>query len=200
MQISNAFEVPLPPQQAWAFLLDIRRIAPCMPGAELTEVVDESTYKGKVSVRLGPVALTFSGTAKFEETDHEQHRARVKAQGSDLKGRGGASAIVQFRLEPIADGTKVLIDTDLNLSGAVAQYGRASGMIQNVASQIIGQFATALRAEIAQSQATPAAAAAAQPATASTGPAAKPIGGFSMLMRAIWASLRQMLRRAAARG
>ncbi|HEY7384040.1 MAG TPA: SRPBCC family protein [Beijerinckiaceae bacterium] len=199
MQISNAFEVPLPPQQAWTFLLDIQRIAPCMPGAELTEVIDDSTYKGKVSVRLGPVALAFSGTAKFEEIDHDQHRARVKAQGSDIKGRGGASAVVQFRLEPVVDGTKVLIDTDLNLSGAVAQYGRASGMIQNVATQLIGQFAAALRTDIAQSQAASHDGAS---ATASTVPmpAATPIGGFSLVMRAIWDSLRQMFRRATAKG
>ena len=199
MQISNAFEVPLPPQQAWAFLLDIQRIAPCMPGAELTEIIDESTYKGKVSVRLGPVALAFSGTAKFEEIDPDQHRARVKAQGSDVKGRGGASAVVQFRLEPIADGTKVLIDTDLNLSGAVAQYGRASGMIQNVATQLIGQFAAALRTEIAQSHAASANRASATAATVSA-PAAMPISGISLVVRAIWDSLRQMLRRATAKG
>ena len=199
MQISNAFEVPLPPQQTWTVLLDIKRIVPCMPGAELTEVVDESTYKGKVSVRLGPVALAFSGTAKFEDIDHGQHRARVKAQGSDVKGRGGASAVVQFRLEPIADGTKVLIDTDLNLSGAVAQYGRASGMIQNVATQLIGQFAAALRADIAQSHAASTNGASATAATVSA-PAAMPISGISLVVRAIWDSLRQMLRRATARG
>jgi hypothetical protein len=75
MQFSNSFEVPLPPAQAWAFLLDIQRIAPSMPGAELTEVVDESTYKGKVAVRLGPVALSFAGTAKFEDIDHAAHKA-----------------------------------------------------------------------------------------------------------------------------
>src|SRR5215211_8753253 len=155
MQFSNSFEVPLPPAQAWAFLLDIQRIAPCMPGAELTEVVDESTYKGRVAVRLGPVALSFAGTAKFEDIDHAAHKARVKAQGSDVKGRGGASANVNFALEPVADGTKVVIDTDLNLSGSVAQYGRASGMIQSVAAQIISQFAAALRGEIAKSHATP---------------------------------------------
>ena len=191
MQFSNSFEVPLPPAQAWAFLLDIRRIAPCMPGAELTEVVDESTYKGKVAVRLGPVALSFAGTAKFEEIDHAAHKARVKAQGSDVKGRGGASATVNFALKPAAEGTKVVIDTDLNLSGSVAQYGRASGMIQSVAAQIISQFAAALRGAIGKSPApaaptaAPEAAATAaasaapvSPTTSATAPAAKPIGGL----------------------
>jgi carbon monoxide dehydrogenase subunit G len=218
MQFSNSFEVPLPPAEAWAFLLDIRRIAPCMPGAELTEVVDESTYKGKVAVRLGPVALSFAGTAKFEDIDHAAHKARVKAQGSDVKGRGGASAVVKFALEPVAEGTKVLIDTDLNLSGSVAQYGRASGMIQSVAAQIISQFAAALREEIAKSPAPSAAipadapaaatdtppqpapvAAAAPPRSAPAAPpapaAAKPISGLSLILRALWDTLRNAFRR-----
>ena len=211
MQFSNSFEVPLPPAQAWAFLLDIQRIAPCMPGAELTEVVDESTYKGKVAVRLGPVALSFAGTAKFEDIDHTAHKARVKAQGSDVKGRGGASANVNFALEPVAEGTKVVIDTDLNLSGSVAQYGRASGMIQSVAAQIISQFAAALRGEIAKSQApmaegvssaaaTPAADALA-PAPASAAPAAaKPISGFSLIFRALLEWLRGIVRRSPEKG
>ena len=204
MQFSNSFEVPLPPAEAWAFLLDIRRIAPCMPGAELTEVVDESTYKGKVAVRLGPVALSFAGTATFETIDHAAHTARVKAQGSDTKGRGGANAIVNFALQPIPEGTKVAINTDLNLSGSVAQYGRASGMIQSVAAQIISQFAAALRGEIAKSQApaesarapeaaAPLATSGSAPALA--GPAAKPISGFSLILRAFADWLRGALRR-----
>ncbi len=206
MLFSNSFQVPLPPDQAWNFLLDIRRIAPCMPGAELTEVVDERTYKGKVAVRLGPVALSFAGTAKFEELDHAAHTARVKAQGADVKGRGGASATVTFRLEPVPEGSKVVIDTDLNLSGSVAQYGRASGMIQSVAAQLIDQFAANLRAEIGRSHTAPPAPAApaetgvpaAQPATPapqSMPQAAKPISGFSVLLRALWETLLGLFRR-----
>ena len=92
MEFDNAFEVPLPPAQAWPVLMDIRGIAPCMPGAQLTEVVDAETYKGQIAVRLGPVALTFAGVVKFEEIDHANHRARLRAQGTDAKGRGSAQA------------------------------------------------------------------------------------------------------------
>src|ERR1700687_2005442 len=99
MQFSNSFEVSLPPDEAWKTLMDIPRIAPCMPGAELTEVVDAETYKGKVAVRMGPVVLAFAGTAKFEERDDAAHTARVKAQGTDAKGRGGANAAVNFWCE-----------------------------------------------------------------------------------------------------
>jgi len=92
VQFENSFDVPVGAAEAWALLIDIRRIAPCMPGAELTEVVDPRTYKGKLAVKLGPVALSFAGTVQFESMDEAQHTARVKAQGSDQKGRGGAHA------------------------------------------------------------------------------------------------------------
>ena len=88
MEFDNAFEVPLPPAQAWPVLMDIRGIAPCMPGAQLTEVIDDKNYKGNISVRLGPVALTFAGVVTFEEIDNVNHSARVRAQGTDAKGRG----------------------------------------------------------------------------------------------------------------
>ena len=159
MKFDNSFDVSLPPAEAWTVLMDVERIAPCMPGATLTEVVDDKNFKGTVSVRLGPVALTFEGEAGFEDIDAAAHTAVVKAQGRDPKGRGGANANVTFRLEPSEAGSKVLIETDLTLSGSVAQYGRGVGMIQSVASQLIGQFAKALEAEIAQDKAdTPAAA------------------------------------------
>ena len=104
MEFDNSFEVPLKPAEAWTVLMDIRRIAPCMPGAELTEVVDEKNYKGKVGVRLGPVALAFAGLVTFEEIDDASRTARVKAQGTDSKGRGGANALASFRVEDAPGG------------------------------------------------------------------------------------------------
>ena len=212
MEFDNSFEVPLPPDQAWAVLMDIQRIAPCMPGAELTEVVDDKTYKGKISVRLGPVALTFAGVVNFEDIDNTGHSARVKAQGNDAKGRGSANAASTFRLEPAGTGSKVLVHTDLTLSGAVAQYGRGVGMIQATASALMNQFANNLKARLAQSGVVPAAAAAptATPASvpmadappiapASPAPrpapmpaAAKPISGFSLMWTVLWNSIRGM--------
>ena len=85
MQFDNAFEVPLPPAEAWPVLMNIQGIAPCMPGAQLTEVVDDKSYKGNIAVRLGPVALTFAGLVTFEEIDNTNRTARVKAQGTDAK-------------------------------------------------------------------------------------------------------------------
>jgi uncharacterized protein len=195
MEFDNSFEISLPPDRAWPVLLDVAGIAPCMPGAELTEITDAKNYKGKISVRLGPVSLAFAGKIALEDVDDTNHTARVKAQGSDAKGRGAANAAATFKVEPKGAGSIVVIHTDLTLSGAVAQYGRGVGMIQATASQIIGQFADNLRAQLAQqAEPAPAAPAASAPAhardvppsrPAATPPAAKPISGFSLMLRVI---------------
>jgi len=187
VEIDNAFEVPLPPAEAWPVLMDIRRIAPCMPGAELTEVVDDKTYKGKIAVRLGPVALAFAGVVRFEEIDSANHCARVKAQGTDAKGRGGANATATFRLEPAAGGSKVLVHTDLALSGAVAQYGRGVGIVQATAAQIMREFANNLKAQLGASQPQPSSPAEGTAAAQTQSPpAVKPISGFTLMAKVIW--------------
>jgi carbon monoxide dehydrogenase subunit G len=201
LEFDNSFEVPLPPAEAWTVLMDIRRIAPCMPGAELTEVVDDKNYKGKVGVRLGPVALAFAGLVTFEEIDNTNRTARVMAQGTDSKGRGGANAVSSFRVEETpTGGSKVLVHTDLNLSGSVAQYGRGVGLIQTTAAQIMNQFANNLKAQVAREGAvaptasvgqaqTSGTASAPSPAAAPPPPAAKPISGFSLMLNVLWASI-----------
>jgi carbon monoxide dehydrogenase subunit G len=177
VEFDNTLEVPLPPEEAWRVLLDIRRIAACIPGAELTEVVDERTYKGKVAVRLGPVALSLVGQARLEEVDHAGRQAQVKAQGSDPKGRGSTDSTISFRLEPSTAGTRVLIHSDVKLAGAIAQYGRGAGMIQSVAAQLIGQFGEALKQSLAHPE-------------GDTGVANKPVSGLTVLGKAAWDALR----------
>jgi uncharacterized protein len=206
MEFDNSFEVPLPPAQAWTLLMDIERIAPCMPGAKLTEVVDEKTYKGNIAVRLGPVALTFAGTVVFEALDEASRTARVRAQGTDAKGRGGAHAVSTFRLEPSGDGSRVMVHTDLSLSGAVAQYGRGVGMIQSTAAQLMKQFATALRAQVIERAgvAAPVASGNAEaeaqtqaPVAAPPPPSAptRPISGLSLLARVVWDAIVRLFTR-----
>src|SRR5262245_565544 len=214
MEFDNSFEVPLPPADAWKALLDIERIAPCMPGAELTEVLGNNSYKGKINVRLGPVALTFAGVVKFDEIDEGKHTARVSAQGTDAKGRGGANASSTFRLEPASGGSKVLVHSNLTLSGAVAQYGRGVGIIQATATQIMNQFAKCLKDKLAQERpaaaaapAAPAPAAAAATAAppvaksspsivpSSTPPAAKSISGFTLMAQVFWSWLKGLFKR-----
>lgn len=207
MEFDNSFDVPLAPDQAWNVLMDIPRIARCMPGAELTEVVDAQNYRGKISVRLGPVSLAFAGRVQIDGLDEVNHSAHVKAQGNDAKGRGSANATARFHIEPIGEGSRVMIHTDLMLSGSVAQYGRGVGIIQGTAAQIVGQFAANLRKQLAeQPRSQPAAAAAADtaggvgekvqsaavpppPATATEQPA-RPISGLSLIARVIWRQIR----------
>jgi carbon monoxide dehydrogenase subunit G len=186
MEFDNSFEVPLPPDRAWPVLMNIRGIAPCMPGAQLTDVVDDKTYKGNIGVRLGPVALTFAGTVVFEEIDNDNRTARVRAQGNDAKGRGSAQARATFRLEPSLAGSKVLVHTNLTLSGAVAQYGRGVGMIQATASALMKQFADNLKKQLAE----PLAADAADPAMPA---AAKPISATSLAGQVMWNSIKGKL-------
>jgi carbon monoxide dehydrogenase subunit G len=194
MEFDSSFEVPVPPEQAWPLLMDVARIAPCMPGAELTEITDARNYKGKISVRLGPVSLAFAGKVRLDDVDDAGHSARVTAQGSDAKGRGAANAAATFKVEPKDGGSIVLIHTDLALSGAVAQYGRGVGMIQATAAQIIGQFAANLRVQLAQ-QPTGSSSSALSDRPASgemppeIAPAAKPISGLSLMLRVIVARI-----------
>jgi len=173
--------------------MDIPRIVPCMPGAELIEQIDDRTYRGKVSVRLGPVALAFAGTALFESLDEAAKSARVKAQGSDSKGRGGAAATVDFQLQSIPEGTSVLVTTDVNLTGSVAQYGRASGIIQGVANQLMAQFAENLR-KLVDVKESPAKAMTDRPVPHSTVGSA-PISGLSLIASALWNSLKALFVR-----
>ncbi|MGH8661324.1 MAG: SRPBCC family protein [Burkholderiales bacterium] len=186
MEFDNTLEVPLPPEEAWTVLLDIRRIAACIPGAELTEVVDERTYKGRVAVRIGPVAMSLVGQAQLDEIDHANRSARVKARGSDPKGRGSTDAVIDFRLVPAGNGSRVLIHSEVKLAGAIAQYGRGSGMIQSVAAQLIAQFGAALKAQIEQ------------PPSRTGGqspPVAKPISGLTVLGKAAWDSAKRASRK-----
>lgn len=198
MEFDNTFEVPVPVDEAWSILMDIERIAPCVPGAELTEVVDANTYKGKISVKLGPVALTFNGQTTFEEKDEASHSAKLKAQGTDAKGRGGAHANVDFGMEPSDNGTKVLIHTNLQLSGAVAQYGRGVGMVSDLAQQIIGQFADNLEKNvIAPPAAAPAADTSGDAAPADAAPTpppqpAAPVQVGGMGLKVLWNAIKRL--------
>lgn len=152
MEITNSFKVPVPIAAAWKVLIDVERIVPCMPGAELLEVVDASNYRGQVSTRLGPVMMTFSGTASIEEIDPTNYRARIKTQGRDSKGRGGVDANISFSLAPEGDATAVSVHTDLRLSGSVAQYGRGAGMVTDLASHWMAQFAECLQTRLAKGE------------------------------------------------
>lgn len=152
MLIENEFEVAAPVEAVWAYLLDVERIVACMPGAELTETVDERTWKGKVTIKLGPVGLSFSGTVTMQERDDHAHRVVLSAKGMEQRGRGAATALATAWAEAAASGgTRVSFSQDLTVSGAVAQYSR--GMMQDVSGRLTKQFADCLMANLEAQQA-----------------------------------------------
>jgi hypothetical protein len=148
IELDNSFTVPVPPEQAWDVLLDVERIAPCMPGASVLSISDDGNeIEGQVKVKLGPLSLTYKGTAKFTEKDEANRTIAIEATGKETRGAGTASANVQATLKPDAAGTLVSIHTSLNVTGRPAQFGRS--LLPEVSGKLIGQFASNLEALIA---------------------------------------------------
>ncbi|WP_328477752.1 SRPBCC domain-containing protein [Actinoplanes sp. NBC_00393] len=172
MKITNEFTVHTPIDRAWQVLTDLEGIAPCMPGAQLTGVEGE-VYQGKVKVKVGPVISDFTGTARFTSKDDAAYRAVIDAKGRDARSAGNASALVTAVLTPSgADSTKVSVDTDLKISGKLAQFG--SGMIKEVSGKLLAQFVANLEAKLAAEPSASAAAAA--PASAAPAPSSADAG------------------------
>jgi carbon monoxide dehydrogenase subunit G len=147
MKINNEFTVGAPIQQAWDTMLNLERIAPCLPGAAIQEEKDEGEYDGTMKVKIGPITANYKGTVKFEEVDEENHRAVLQATGRDARGQGTASATIVSTLQEEGDDTKVSVETDMKLTGRAAQFGR--GIAQDVATKMLDQFASCLEREIA---------------------------------------------------
>jgi carbon monoxide dehydrogenase subunit G len=146
--IENTLDLSLPPEDAWRILLNIPYVAPCLPGTKLTDQVDERTFEGLVQLKLGPVSLSFRGTAVIEEVDPDAMKVRVSAKGREDRGRGSAHADVTFQLHPQGGGTRVSVETDLNLAGSIIQYARGAGVVTKTAQQLVDQFADRLSTRI----------------------------------------------------
>ncbi|MFF0120057.1 SRPBCC family protein [Micromonospora arida] len=153
MKITNEFAVAVPIDEAWAVLTDLEGIAPCLPGAQLTGV-DGDVYRGRVKVKVGPVISEFAGTARFVEKDDAAYRGVIDAKGRDARSTGNASALVTAHLRPDGDRTLVSVDTDLKISGKLAQFG--SGMIKEVSGKLVAQFVANLEAKLAADHSAPA--------------------------------------------
>ncbi len=150
MQLENSFLVPVPVDDAWKVLLDIERIAPCMPGAAL-DSVEGDDFTGRVKVKLGPINLTYAGKASFIEKDEDNHKAVIDARGKDQRGNGTAAAVVTAQLRSEGDSTRVDVLTDLNITGRPAQFGR--GVMTDVGNKLLGQFADKLAAQLGEKEA-----------------------------------------------
>jgi carbon monoxide dehydrogenase subunit G len=164
MELVNEFVVNKPVEQAWPIITDVERIAPCMPGAQLTEI-EGDVYRGLVKIKVGPIQAQFKGQATFLERDDEQHQAVLKADGRDTGGKGNASARITARLEAVDEGSsRCSVHTDLDINGKVAQFGR--GVLPDISKKLIDQFASNLNTMI-DNDGGPAAASAAAGATGS---------------------------------
>jgi carbon monoxide dehydrogenase subunit G len=141
MELEHSFTVPVPADQAWDVLLDVDRVAPCMPGATL-DSVDGDEIKGKIKVKLGPVSMTYAGTAQFTERNRDAGVVVLKASGKETRGSGTAAATVRSELHDRGDETEVTVHTSLNVTGRPAQLGR--GLMSDVSAKLIGIFATNL--------------------------------------------------------
>ena len=147
MKINNEFTVSVPIQEAWDVMLDLKKIAPCLPGAAIQDEKGDGEYDGTMKVKIGPITANYKGTVKIEEADEENHRAVLQATGRDARGQGTASAtIVSTLQEEGSDSTKVSVETDMKLTGRAAQFGR--GIAQDVATKMLNQFAECLEREI----------------------------------------------------
>jgi len=202
MLIQNEFTVAAPIDFLWSYLLDVEKIAPCMPGAELTEIVDDHNWKGKLNAKFGPVSMSFAGTVTIESRDGTAHRVVLSAKGMEQKGKGAANAKVTSWLEPgPTDGvTTVKMEADIALTGAAAQLSR--GLLPEISKKLTQNFADCLQESMAAEQTTregDAAAAATAGAGAAAAPAspvvAKPVGGIGLGIAAIWSIIANFFRK-----
>jgi carbon monoxide dehydrogenase subunit G len=206
MKLEHSFQVNAPLARVWEALIDVERVAPCLPGAEITEAGDDGTYRGSFSVRLGPTTAAYRGELAMEEADAEAHRAVMRAGGQDKRGQGSAKATIVSAMREDAGVTTVDVETDFTITGRLARFGRG-GMMQDISNRLLRDFSDCLQRTIEGAEAPPEAAAdaatpeaaPATPAASATAPpapsAARPVGGVSLFLRALLDRIRRAFRR-----
>jgi carbon monoxide dehydrogenase subunit G len=201
MQLENSFAVGAPPGKVFDYLLDVNKVVGCVPGAEVSEVVDPSTFKGKVKVKVGPITVAYSGTARIVDRDDAKRSATLQAEGRETTGPGSARASAHMSVEAEGSGSVVKIVTDYNVAGRVAQFGR--GVMEDVSRRIVNDMAACIKANLEAPPPAPAAtggggdATGAAPAGISTTPAptpttAKPVNALTMLFSVLWARIKRL--------
>jgi carbon monoxide dehydrogenase subunit G len=196
MQLENSFSVGAPPDRVFAYLLDVNKVVGCVPGAELSEVVDPTTFKGKVKVKVGPITVAYSGTARIADRDDAQRSATLEAEGRETTGPGSARAKALMSVQAEGAGSVVKIVTDYSVAGRVAQFGR--GVMEDVSRRIVNDMAACIKANVEAQEpgsSTPAAGGSTAAASGST-PAppvtAKPINAVSLFFQVLWTGVRRL--------
>jgi uncharacterized protein len=198
MQLENSFAVAAPPDRVFDYLLDVNKVVGCVPGAELTEVVDESTFKGRVKVKVGPITVAYNGTARINDRNQTARTATLQAEGRETTGPGAARATAQMSVEPDGTGSVVKIVTDYSVQGRVAQFGR--GVMEDVSRRMVNEMAACIKANVE---------AAGRPGTGDDGGGsadaprvvtAKPMNAVPLFFQVLWAGVQKLFGRGPAAG
>jgi carbon monoxide dehydrogenase subunit G len=171
MQIENRFQVQAPPDTVYAFLIDVNRVVTCMPGAELSEVVDPETFKGKVKIKVGPITVAYNGTARIVEKDEAQRRAVLEASGKETTGPGSAQAKATMTVADQNGASEVVLATDFTVAGRVANFGR--GVMEDVSRRLVSQMADCIKTQLEAPAPAEVSAAEMPPAAEGTAPGAE---------------------------
>ncbi len=192
MQLENSFTVSAPPDRVFAYLLDVNKVVGCVPGAELTEVVDETTFKGKVKVKVGPITVAYSGTARITGRDEAARSATLEAEGRETTGQGSARAKALMAVAAEGTGSVVRITTDYSIAGRVAQFGR--GVMEDVSRRIVNDMANCIKANVEGAERPPAVEGSAP--TADAPPVAQvtapPINAVALFFSVLWTGIRRV--------
>jgi carbon monoxide dehydrogenase subunit G len=202
MQLENSFTVGAPPERVFAYLLDVNKIVGCVPGAELSEVVDPNTFKGKVKIKVGPITVAYNGTARIADRNPTEHSATLEAEGRETTGPGSARAKAFMSVTADPAGSLVKIVTDYSVAGRVAQFGR--GVMEDVSRRIVNEMAACIKTNVEAGESASGSGGSAGPGasqSASVAPAApataKPVNAFGLLFSVLWARLRSVFSRSA---
>src|SRR5215831_2443054 len=205
MRIENVFEVAAPPDTVYAFLLDVNRVAACLPGAELSEVVDPTTFRGKVKIKVGPITVAYNGTARIAERDEAGRVATLEAEGRETTGPGSARATARMSVLDAGGTSQVRLETDFTVAGRIANFGR--GVMEDVSKRLVSQMADCIKANLetaeqaasvtevapapgAPGPGAPPPGAAAAPTAAPA--AARPVNALGLFFSVLWARIRRL--------
>jgi uncharacterized protein len=200
MRIDNEFQVSAPPERVYAFLLDVNRVVTCLPGAELSEVVDPTTFKGRVKIKVGPIMVAYNGTARIAERDEANRVATLEAEGRETTGPGSARATARMSVQDSEGTSLVRLETDYTVAGRIANFGR--GVMEDVSKRLVAQMADCIKASLEAAE--PAAAAgpperaAAEGGTPVSAPPvapAKPVNALSLFFSVLWDRIKRLFRR-----
>ena|SRR5690348_16167739 len=198
MQLENSFSVNAPPDRVFAYLLDVSKIVGCVPGAELVETVDDNTFKGKVKVKVGPITVAYSGTAKIAERDEAARSATLEAEGRETTGPGSARAKAQMSVAAGDGGlgSVVKITTEYSVAGRVAQFGR--GVMEDVSRRIVNEMAACIKANVEGEEQRGVTIEGGSGTNDAGGPpsapmvTAKPVNAVSMFFQVLWEGIRRL--------